>query len=342
MSRVTLRQIATACDLSVATVSLALRDAAEISVATRARVRAAAERLGYEVTPLVSAYMAHLRRSTGRSFQEIIAYLYPEGAPEYGWHSGYYPELERAVAREAHLCGYRMERFTIRRDPRQERRLSQILEARGIRSVIVPPMHVLPRPLDLDWKKFAAVTLGRSLIAPQLHRVGPDQFQGTLEIVHALRSRGHRRIGLCIEEELVQRSGGQINAAFAHATSSAPRASLVPATVVSRADFAGFATWMKRHRPDAIIGHIAQIPGWLQRLGCRVPANVSYARINWHDRMEPCAGLDQRPEVIGSAAVHLLQSLLIRNERGVPEVPRTTLIPGRWVDGPTVRHNPPP
>ena len=48
------------------TVSLALRRAPRISAATRERVLAAAERLGYRRNPLVAALMADLRGKKAR------------------------------------------------------------------------------------------------------------------------------------------------------------------------------------------------------------------------------------------------------------------------------------
>ena len=56
-----MKHVAQAAGVSVMTVSLALRHAPSIPVATRERVLAAAEKLGYRRNPLVSVLMAGLR-----------------------------------------------------------------------------------------------------------------------------------------------------------------------------------------------------------------------------------------------------------------------------------------
>jgi LacI family transcriptional regulator len=53
-------------------------------------------------------------------------------------------------------------------------------------------------------------------------------------------------------------------------------------------------------------------------------------------KSRPCAGLDLQPHVLGARAAELLVAQLQRNERGVPEWPTTTMIPARWVDGPSL------
>jgi LacI family transcriptional regulator len=48
------------------------------------------------------------------------------------------------------------------------------------------------------------------------------------------------------------------------------------------------------------------------------------------------AGIYQNSLEVGSAGVQLLISLLHHNQRGIPEIPREVLVPGRWVDGSTL------
>jgi LacI family transcriptional regulator len=50
-----------------------------------------------------------------------------------------------------------------------------------------------------------------------------------------------------------------------------------------------------------------------------------------------CAGLDLQPRLLGERGVELLIAQLQRNERGIPDFPLNTMVPARWVDGPTLR-----
>ena len=59
-----------------------------------------------------------------------------------------------------------------------------------------------------------------------------------------------------------------------------------------------------------------------------------------HDRAERhrnFAGIHHRRAQVAAAAVDMLATLLMHNERGVPDIPRRTLTPPAWVDGPSIR-----
>jgi len=55
------RKVAIAAKVSVAAVSLALRNHPKISPQVRARIRATADRLGYHADPQLSTLMGHVR-----------------------------------------------------------------------------------------------------------------------------------------------------------------------------------------------------------------------------------------------------------------------------------------
>ena len=48
-----------------------------------------------------------------------------------------------------------------------------------------------------------------------------------------------------------------------------------------------------------------------------------------------CAGIDQNNEQVGAAAVDLVVEQLHGNSYGLPEIPKTVLIEGRWITGTT-------
>lgn len=50
-------------------------------------------------------------------------------------------------------------------------------------------------------------------------------------------------------------------------------------------------------------------------------------------RSSGMAGIDQRFELVGAAAVDLIAERLSGNQRGLPETPKALRIPGRWVEG---------
>ena len=106
-----MKHVAAAAGVSLAAVSLALRRDRSIPEATRARIEAAAARLGYRPNPLVAALMADLRgRHPQRDAAHVIAYVesYPSDAtPQQRasllrFRNGARAEAERQIGR-AHV-----------------------------------------------------------------------------------------------------------------------------------------------------------------------------------------------------------------------------------------------
>ena len=101
--------------------------------------------------------------------------------------------------------------------------------------------------------------------------------------------------------------------------------------------FDAFSKWMREHQPDALITFDTYVPGWLRRLGLRVPQDIGFVVHDWTPKMNGFAGIYQQRDHLAAAAVDLVVTQLSQHEHGVPEVPRQIMIPPRWVDGPSLR-----
>ena len=75
MPRPTLTDIARLLGYSKNTISLGLRGSSQLPVATRERIREAAERIGYQPNAVVSHLMAQLRSSRTRKLQAKLVSL---------------------------------------------------------------------------------------------------------------------------------------------------------------------------------------------------------------------------------------------------------------------------
>lgn len=73
---VTLKDVAERAQVSLATVSYALRQHPKIPVGTREAVVAAARELGYRPNPRVASLMAHIRRAQAPPYQERLAFVW--------------------------------------------------------------------------------------------------------------------------------------------------------------------------------------------------------------------------------------------------------------------------
>jgi len=98
-----------------------------------------------------------------------------------------------------------------------------------------------------------------------------------------------------------------------------------------------FRAWLFKHRPEAVISHAAVVAMDIRRFGLRVPEDVAVVTLLWTAERAYCAGVNQHAEMIGAAAVDLVNGQLQRNEFGIPAHPKLVLINGEWVDGETVR-----
>jgi LacI family transcriptional regulator len=327
---ITIRHVADAVGVAISTVSRALRNDPGISPARRAAVQAAAMRLGYRPNPLVSALMAQVRphRHAHRPVTVALLNCHPRGQASYT--EGY----ERGILERAEAFGYRVEPLRLEDIAATGRQVDHVLDARGIRGLVVLPV---PDGVRLDtfcYDHLAAATIDTSLKQPRLHRASPDYYQGmTLALTH-LAANGYRRIGFVTGEHEQVRIGELWLAAYLRWQVQVPASQRVPVHMPRHHSRATVLAWFRRERPDAIVANGAMSLGYLGAGGVRVPQDVGFASL-CIERPPGFAYIDQRSEQVGGAAFDLIVSQLNRNEYGLPTSPQTVLVEGAWVDGAT-------
>jgi LacI family transcriptional regulator len=338
--RVTLSDIARACGLSRAGVSLALRNSSRIAKATRKRVQALAEEMGYRPHPL-AAGLANLKRSSpARQVHSVIGWINcwtdPAKLRGYGEFDGYWRGAE-ACARK---FGYRLEEFTLGSNMSLSR-LEKVLLARGIAALLLPP-HEFPVDWgDFNWDRFSVVRFGRSLPSPRAHIVTSDQAGNAMMAFDAIRERGYRRIGGVREkksDDRVYHRTRLFEAGFLSMQFDIDPEQVVPIVALDpdkpRSHRQILTRWFQQEQPDAIFTESSLIT-LLTECGYRVPHDIGVAGTTLLDT-DATAGIDQHPEEIGRVGVLVLLSQVNDNARGVPEIFRQVLIEGDWVDGPSL------
>ncbi len=302
------------CDPS--TVSLALRDDPRITAKTKARVKAAAERLGYRVNPLVSAWVATRRAARHANQQVPLAYLvsHPAGMP---WgRQEHFREIMRGCTERAAEFGYRVsEHLLADYEPRLEA-LNRVLVTRAVQGVIVGPTLRHYSLQGIDWPRFAWVTIGYALTEPVLHRVTEDHHYGMKLAFEACLAQGHRRIGLAITGRHHELRRERWVGAFL----AEQQAKLRPHERISLAcdseKTQSVEEWARRIRPDVILADEPE--RWAK---VRIPA-VGFALATPDGR----GGVHENNRGIGRSAADLLISLVQRNERGLPAARQTVLV----------------
>jgi LacI family transcriptional regulator len=246
------------------------------------------------------------------------------------------------VRARARRHGYEVEEFWLGRGGFRPGRVQQILEARGVEGVLVSVQSSRKFGAELDYSKFAAATFGYGLTEPALHRASTNMMHGILGAMQELEARGYRRIGVAISEWVNARADHTCSGAVLHYQQGVPARRRVPLLLFPHnaleRDEAAFCRWVRRWRPDALISFHGVVPAWLNDvLKLRIPGDIGLVVHDWVDGMAGWAGIDHCRKHVAAAAVDLVASQLVQNERGVPEVTRQILISPRFVDGPSIR-----
>lgn len=339
--RTTLKDIALRTQLSVAAVSLALRNHPSISAATTLRVKAAAEELKYAPDPGLSALAAHRNRLRVHRDFSVIA-LVSNWSTRDAWTSRPSAQqvIEGATAR-ARTLGYSLQHLWAREQGASAKRFSQILLSRGIRGVILAPFQFPADRLELDWNELAVVTLERPAHYTFFHHVVPNHFAGLLLAWEQLLARGYNRIGIIVWTDLAERSSHQWEAGYAYLQSKTLELNRVTALVLEPGDpVTQIRSWLRRERPEAVISRSDGFFEAVKREGLRIPRDIGYASLNVVDDQPNCSGIQQHRHAMGEIAVDVLNSLLQGNHRGFHEIPHGTHVDGTWQEGKTLR--PPP
>lgn len=331
-----MQQIADKAGCSRMAVSLALRNSPKISKQTSARIKVIAEELGYRPNPMVSALMTQLRH--GREVKRPTTLAYVTAYPtEDGWRQpGPFVEFFTGAQKRAEALGYKLDEWWMRRPGLSERRFGDIVTTRNIYGLIIAPLPPGGGELALDWARFATATIGYSVTSPNIHRASNDQYRTIRMALAELTRLGYRRIGMAMNAENDERVQHNWSAGMLVYQSLIPVEQRVPSLLAEGPFARAFAAWYSKYRPDVVVGHTRQCLRVFEDLGMRVPEDVGFAHLAWSPG-DPWAGVNQNAELVGAAAIDLVDAQLRRNERGLPTPQKTMLIPGQWVAGPTVR-----
>lgn len=325
--RPTLREVADTVGLHVSTVSRALSGGGRMAEATRERVRSAAREMGYVPDPMLQALCGYRERGRNRGHRGTLAWLPSpdDGTRGYGGRARQFRIWARAAAER---FGYALDDFPA--DSGTFRRLPRIWAARGILGALLPPQLDPDTRIDLDFSAVSVVRVGDSVVAPRCNVVAPDQYGNMIRLVDALRERGCRRIGFWLPRRVDERTRGRHSAGFWRAGGDAAGHDWIPPRLADGYDVSDFLAWVRRHRPDAVIGPVGALSAWLAEAGRPAPVLAGFGDTT-AGLDEVGEGLDEDWPGIFHAAVRLLDSQIRHRERGVPDRPRHILIEGQPV-----------
>jgi LacI family transcriptional regulator len=342
-----LGKIARLAGVSTASVSYALQNQPGISQSTRERILRIAKNLGYAPDARIVNWMARVRDAKSKDLLPI-AWLNTAWQKE-AWKSYLFhtPFIEGARARALEL-GYRIEDIWAHEPGMTMQRLAKILYQRGIEGVIVthPAKHA-----RLNWDHLACVTLGAALQAPRLHRVTADLNYNLQLAIKSVKRLGYRRIGICMTRGFDSASHFNVRAMARDLHFSTPAAERVPPLFHRHLTYyellesqdrerktmeAEMVKWLKRYKPEVIIGHDSRYKQWAEAAGFRVPEDIGVVHLAVDDDVLDWAGIHSHRREIGATTVEWLVSLMRNHQFGVPKTPLNILVRGSWQNGKTL------
>lgn len=355
---VTLAQVARKAGVSTATVSLALRQSGRISSATARRVIEAAKALGYVPDPTLRKLMVHLRTRRIVPFQSTICALFLRDGM-----SAYESRLLRAAQARSEALGYKLVVEPLPTSPEAGARHQKSLFYRNVEGLLLLPCCL---PLDVSdlysWDRFSVVCTGYGPMAPTFDRVTPNWYASVTLCLSALRKRGFGRVGSVFGAHYDYMMGHLPSAAVANSfilTQSDPVQPFLylpairePLTCRLAAPFRelmrdnkcgpyreqlhslpdGLVAWFDRERPDAIVSdNIETMSAVCETLGSRMPQPQARAVVSLTG-FSPIAGVVQKVELIGEAALDMLHRKISHGVRGAPASPSLLTFSGELRD----------
>jgi LacI family transcriptional regulator len=348
--RVTQSDVARAAGVHTTTVSLALRNSRLIPPATRERIQAVAQSMGYSPDPALRALAAYRNSRRERRDVETLAYI-TNWETKWGWrnlpaHERYY----QAAQRRAADLGYQLEHLWLGEPGMTQRRLDHMLVHRGISGVLLASHRATHDELaNLDWSRLSAVKIGCFPHAPVLNQITVNPGSVMRLALRRVLAEGYRRIGLVLPRCLDDLADQTWSGAFHAEQYRSPIKEALPVLYLKGAtkefsaateiqsvrmpDDATLAHWFRQYRPEVIVGLTPAVLEILRYCGLRTPRDVAYVDLCLQDPGYAVAGVWENCERVGELAVEMLVNQLEQNVFGIPDVATVTSIGGVWREG---------
>jgi LacI family transcriptional regulator len=320
--------------ISTVAASLALRNRSGVSSKTRKRVLQVAKKLGYVPDPRIASWMARMREAKSKAVLPI-AWLNSMPAErawqDYSFLSPYFIGAQQ----RAHKLGYCLDEIWSAQPGMSMKRISQILDRRGIEGVIVsqPARHV-----RLNWERLAAVSVDGFWMAPGIDRVMTDNAFNLSLSLKSLKRLGFRRIGVFLTEDVDRATRHFCRAVANDFLSTIPPSDRVEPHFYGDIRPNPIAGWLKYWKPEVVVGLDNRLVSLITDAGYRVPEDVGVVHLSLDDDVIDWTGIYSNKRAVGAGAVERVVAMIQNNLFGLPEIALTTLVPGSWRNGRTTRN----
>lgn len=339
--RPTLKSVADIAGVCAMTVSLALRNSPKITEATRQRIHEIANRVGYKPNPFATLLVSMRTAAGNHTFHGNLAILNC-GSTETAWRrSPTFRRIMEGARQRAEALGYTLDELWFADPQVSNARLRQTLLSRGIQGILFAFFDGNPATMErlraFDFSEFSPVTVSRKMEHPGIHSVSSDQYFAATQAMKKLIERGYTRIGLVVNDWVDAGLERRFRAGYIASLAALPAHRHIPVFETPETFPAALLSWIKTHKVEAIVTLPCSLHAWLKNAGISIPGDVGLACLDVLIPGHGLAGIDQKSELVGSAAVDEVVGQIHRNETGIPGFQKTLSIHGEWTEGESVR-----
>lgn len=327
---VTLRDVAAAAKVGLATASRALRNDPSTAKTTCAHVQQVAKTLGYRPDPGMSLLIE--RRWRGRKAQDgmNLGFIYDSSGHR---AKEQYQKYKTAAA----ALGYSF----IAEDISEFHTLKGLLkrlDSQGIRGLILSLLPSVPFDIAPVLKKYATVSLGLSAYQPECPVIMHDEFFCMQTAWQMLHQKGYRRIGIILPDYPESASTNlRLGAALVckHHTAVSDRIPILFLKDGPELDYKKFEQWLVKNKPDVLLGNSHDRVEELRSHGLRIPEDIPFATNNLWNPVEcgKIAGYFRDNLELFKQGIQLLNMMIRSGTVGASRASLMELVKGRWIDG---------
>lgn len=275
-SGVTLRDVAKAAGVGMATASRALRNQ-PVAEKTRKKVKAVAKRLGYLPDPRISSFIEYRWRGKRRASGLNLALLYSKQ-----FFGGPYDKDLLFADPKAMAAKFGYQLIPINVDQFKDVRiLLRRMRAQGISGCILAMFPYTPYKLDAVTEALPCIAHGVSSYRPKCPVFMHDEFGTVRSLWKRLVDLGVKKVGTVIlrlpaSQSYEERLGPHLVQEVMNVDSI----EIVPKLWLQKGKEETFESelmqWYERYQPEVIIGVLAEYCHLLRKCGVRIPEDVSY------------------------------------------------------------------
>ncbi len=310
-----MKDIARRVGVCTATVSLALRNHPSIPEGTQKRIQLYAKKIGYTPHPFVSALMAERRRVKKNDLKAIIAILSPYQQSEIQLNP-FLLRFHQTAHDYARSRGFNLELHCVAGLSDEGEALYRMLSHRGVSGIILCDFIDQQHSFSLsafEWNRFCVVHYGYHSKIPPFHRVHHHVVQPFRTLLQEIQMRGFIRPGLLMNETLSRLSQNYWSMTLRdwYFTEKKENWHFL---YLEDTEEKKIRKWIAQSKIDLLL--TIDPPLWIRGL-----TTVPWVNLNETSCKGHFIGIWNNYEAVAQSAINLLEGLLIRNEKGIPENP---------------------